>query len=298
MTIRDLTARLAFPVFLVVTVASALSLLTAGWDPPTVVGLCVSIAYAGIAVLERLVPYRKAWLHSSGDLPTDIAWFFTNSALNRLVEPLFLAAAVAAAAWIASNWGWQLWPTHWPLLLQLVPALIFVEFFEYGFHRLMHENAFMWRFHATHHSSPRLYWLNAVRFHPVDYTLVGIGKLMPLAVVGASAELFALVNVFSAIHGAFQHANIPARLGPLNYVFSMAELHRWHHSRLVSEANHNYGGNLAIWDLIFGTRYLPSDREPPEDIGLEDLPQFPNDFVGQVLSPWRWPKAGRSQEGS
>jgi sterol desaturase/sphingolipid hydroxylase (fatty acid hydroxylase superfamily) len=289
MNIRDLTARLAFPVTAILTLAAANTMLAAGWAPPTVVGVCVPVAYAGIALLERLVPYRESWLHSKGDLKTDIAWLFTNSALNRIVEPLFLAVGVAVAAWISANWGWQIWPRDLPLLVQLVPALIFVEFFEYSFHRLMHENATMWRFHATHHSAPRLYWLNAVRFHPVDYTLVGIGKLVPLAMVGASAELFAMVNVFSAVHGAFQHANVPAKMGPLNYVFSMAELHRWHHSPLIAEANHNYGGNLILWDLVFGTRYLPEDREPPEEIGLEDPPEFPDDFVGQVLSPIRWP---------
>ena len=26
----------------------------------------------------------------------------------------------------------------------------------------------MWRVHAAHHSAPRLYWLNATRFHPFD----------------------------------------------------------------------------------------------------------------------------------
>ena len=33
---------------------------------------------------------------------------------------------------------------------------------------MMHEVPWLWRFHATHHSAPRLYWLNAGRFHPLD----------------------------------------------------------------------------------------------------------------------------------
>jgi sterol desaturase/sphingolipid hydroxylase (fatty acid hydroxylase superfamily) len=154
----------------------------------------------------------------------------------------------------------------------------------------MHEVPGMWRFHATHHSAPRLYWLNAARFHPIDLFLVGTLKLAPLVVLGAGAPILALVNVFSAVHGAFQHSNLPIRLGPLNWVFSMTELHRWHHSKAVEEANSNYGGNLIVWDILFGTRFLPSDREPPEEIGIEALPGFPMGFWANLAAPFRWRK--------
>ena len=68
----------------------------------------------------------------------------------------------------------------------------------------------------------------------------------------------------------------------------MAELHRWHHSRTVRESNANYGQNLIVWDVVFGTRFLPKDREPPEDIGIANLPAFPMTWVAQQLSPFRW----------
>jgi sterol desaturase/sphingolipid hydroxylase (fatty acid hydroxylase superfamily) len=68
----------------------------------------------------------------------------------------------------------------------------------------------------------------------------------------------------------------------------MAELHRWHHSRLLRESNTNYGQNLIVWDIVFGTRFLPADREPPEDIGIADMPNFPMDYFGQLLSPITW----------
>ena len=101
---------------------------------------------------------------------------------------------------------------------------------------------------------------------------------------------FLAFSLFTGVHGLFQHANVDVRLGGLNWVFSMAELHRWHHSRTVAEANHNYGNNLIVWDLVFGTYFLPRDRTPPEDIGLADLPDFPTTFFGQLLAPLRWKK--------
>ena len=174
------------------------------------------------------------------------------------------------------------------LFRSLALALFVAEFVEYWFHRMMHELPWLWRIHATHHSAPRLYWLNAARFHPIDLFLVGAVKMVPIALMGATLPVFALVNLFSAIHGAYQHANVPVRLGPLNWIFSMTELHRWHHSMRIEEANHNYGGNLILWDVIFGTRYLPGDREPPETIGIEALPRFPMGFWANLASPFRW----------
>ena len=235
-----------------------------------------------------MIPYRREWLRSHGDVALDSAWFLTNGVAYRLFEPPALAAAATRRRLAL------VYRRHRPLAechaarhLSSSLALVVAEWFEYWAHRLMHETDLLWRFHSIHHSAPRLYWLNAVRFHPIDYLLLGVCKLVPLAVLGAPAAVMALVNVFSAIHGSYKHSNIPVRLGPFNWIFSMAELHRWHHSRDVREANRNYGGNLAIWDVVFGTRFLPSDRSPPVDVGLADRPSFPTRYLAQLAAPFR-----------
>ena len=118
---------------------------------------------------------------------------------------------------------------------------------------------------------------------------------MTLFALGCPSEVVALFATLSAVHGYFQHANLKIRIGWLNYVFSMAELHRWHHSKTVEEANHNYGQNVILWDLVFGTFYWPADREPPEEIGIPDLPAFPMTYFRQLASPFTW---GRIREAS
>jgi sterol desaturase/sphingolipid hydroxylase (fatty acid hydroxylase superfamily) len=282
---------------LIASIGGALLLMSRGVSPAAAAGICIAASYVPIALLERWFPYDREWSHSKGDLGLDVAWFATNSVLNRLLEPPVLAATIVVGAWLSARADTGLWPSSWPLLAQLALSLVVAEWVEYWAHRLMHETEFLWRFHALHHSAPRLYWLNAVRFHPLDTLALGIGKLLPLALLGAPASVIALVNVFSAVHGSVKHANIPARIGPLNWVFSMAELHRWHHSRVVEEANHNYGGNLILWDVVFGTRYLPADRKPPSNVGLaeaSDYPRYPMDFLGQLLAPIRWQKRGQA----
>jgi sterol desaturase/sphingolipid hydroxylase (fatty acid hydroxylase superfamily) len=287
----------AFPLLLVATHLCTLALIRSGVDPALSIGPPLAVAYLFLAVSERLLPWHRRWLHSQGDLRTDIGLFLANSVIGATGAPLLLIGATALGVWLGEAVGGGPWPASGPILAQLALALIIAEAVEYGFHRAMHEVPWLWRFHATHHSAPRLYWLNAARFHPIDLFFVGVLKMVPLAALGAGAPVLALVNLFSGVHGAFQHANVPVRVGPLNWIFSMTELHRWHHSRAMEEANHNYGGNLILWDVIFGTRFLPSDREPSEQIGIEALPHFPTGFWGNLAAPFRWRKVLEESRG-
>ncbi|MFP6664183.1 MAG: sterol desaturase family protein [Deltaproteobacteria bacterium] len=283
-----LVAVTAFPLVMLGTLFAGFTLMQGGMAAPEAVSLCLLGAYPTIAVLERFFPHHRSWLRSQGDLRVDIGWAATNGIVNRLGEPLVLAGVVYLASLVATDSGGGLWPHAWPFVFQFGLALVVAEFVEYWAHRSMHEVDGLWRFHAVHHSAPRLYFLNAVRFHPIDLFVIGTGKLMPLAFLGAPPELLGLVTVFAAVHGAFQHSNLKLKLGPLNWVFSMAEMHRWHHSPVLAEANRNYGGNLIFWDIVFGTRWLPDDREPPEAIGMEALPKFPQGFWWQLASPFAW----------
>jgi sterol desaturase/sphingolipid hydroxylase (fatty acid hydroxylase superfamily) len=135
-----------------------------------------------------------------------------------------------------------------------------------------------------------------VRFHPVDLALSNFSPLVPLIILGADERVIALFGLFSAVNGLFQHANLVFYLGPFNWLFSQAELHRWHHSKRLEESNRNFGQNLIVWDVVFGTRHLPPDREAPREIGLADLPAFPMDYWGQLLSPFRWNKIRAARE--
>jgi len=292
-----IVARLGFPVLVTVGLALTVRAIEAGVPPASAVIVPIGVGYLVIAALERLVPWERTWNRSHGDLGEDVGLFVVNTAVIAVLQPLVLALAVGVAGHLAARYGVGLWPAGWPLVWQLLPALVIGELFEYSFHRAMHEIPVLWRFHATHHSARRLYWLNSVRFHPIDLFFVATIRLAALVVLGAGQEVLALVTVFSAIHGAYQHANVPVRLGPLNWVFSMTELHRWHHSPDAREANHNYGGNLIVWDVVFGTRFLPEDREPPRAIGIGDMPAFPQGLLWQLAVPFCWARV-RARAGA
>ena len=277
---------------------AAIWAIEAGYGPLRVYIVVQGLAVVTVALLARVVPYSRAWLSYQGDVPADAGHSVVSAVLvPELLKPFIHAAGIATAAWMAAQLGTGLWPEPWPLVAQLALALVVGEFGQYWVHRLEHERPWLWRFHATHHSAPRLYWLNAGRFHPVDYLFLYIAWYWVRVAAGAGIEVIALFSWFTAIHGIFQHCNLPVRLGPLNWVFSMAELHRWHHSRTIEESNANYGATMIVWDIVFGTRFLPHDRRPPEQIGIADLPNFPGGYFAQLLSPLRWSRVVSESRG-
>ncbi len=178
----------------------------------------------------------------------------------------------------------SVWPHAWPVYAQTLLMMFAAEFMRYWLHRLAHAWIPFWQFHAVHHSPHKLYWINVGRFHPIEKALQFLFDALPFIVLGVSEEVLALYFVFYAINGFFQHCNIELRLGFFNYLISGPELHRWHHSKFVKESNNNYGNNLIIWDLIFGTWFLPKDRLVGE-LGLINR-KYPINFTSQLKTPF------------
>lgn len=281
-------SRLVFPGILGGTLLLALALVPVLGAAATL-SVTTGVGLVAVAVAERLWPYHRSWNEAQGDLRTDLLHALVSGVgTTRLVKPVTAVVGVVVAGMLSRTFGAALWPTAWPYLAQLALALVVVELPQYWVHRWQHEHDALWRFHATHHSAPRLYFLNAARFHPLDLGLLYFVGYLPLIALGCPEETIMLFALFDAVFGMLQHCNVDVRLGWMNRVFSMAEPHRWHHSRTVREANTNYGSNLILWDLVFGTFFLPSDREPPQAIGIADMPAFPTTYLAQLATPFRW----------
>jgi sterol desaturase/sphingolipid hydroxylase (fatty acid hydroxylase superfamily) len=285
---HPIAAWATFPAILGGAIALAIALMPA-WGPPMALLLTQPFVVLAIVVCERRFPFRRQWNRSHGDLGTDV-WHAVVSGIGttQVVRPLIQAGGVVVAGALSRAVGLPLWPVDSPLLAQLALALVVAELPQYWLHRWQHEREWLWRFHSVHHSAPRLYWLNAARFHPADLGLLYAVGYLPLVVLGCPEAVIMLFTLFDAVFGMLQHSNIDVRLGSLNRIFSMAEPHRWHHSRVLREANTNYGSNLIIWDLVFGTFSLPRDRRAPAEIGIAGMPAFPTGYLEQLATPFRW----------
>jgi sterol desaturase/sphingolipid hydroxylase (fatty acid hydroxylase superfamily) len=246
--------------------------------------LAVAVVAGIVVALEALIPYRRSWapdwtairndalfLGAIGMLlPFGLSWFVVSVA-----SPYLGSGSTALAA---------LWPHQLGQWTQLALMLVSAELLRYWLHVAAHNIPVLWRLHAIHHSPDKLYWLNVGRFHPLEKALQFLLDALGFIILGVPEDVLALYFVFYATNGFFQHSNIDARYGVLNYLVSSAELHRWHHSRRVEESNNNYGNNLIVWDLVFRTWFLPPDRHVGR-LGLTN-PNYPAGFFRQMSAPF------------
>lgn len=275
--------------------AAALASVDAGLHESAVVPGVTVLAALVVLVAQRLRPFAADWRNYRRDLRVDLLHaIFSTGGANTLVELAAIGLLVSVSGRVSAAIGGQLWPSDLPLAAQTALALVIAELGAYWVHRLAHRFPLLWRIHALHHSSERLYAVNSARNHPLNVALVLLATLGPLVVLGASPRVLLLVSVFTSVHGVIQHSNLDLHLGPLDWVFASPALHRRHHHVEVERSNSNFGSNLILWDLVFGTRVLPTG-EVNDRVGLPDM-AFTGNFVTHLLSPFRLDRLARPVE--
>lgn len=242
-------------------------------------------AVMALFLLERYIPYEVEWLEGDGETATSIGHTLLTKGLVQL-------AAVAGAIFpmVTANvlqplaaMRFDMWPSDLPMVVQVALAVTIAEFGLYWAHRIAHETVFFWRFHALHHSVVRLWVVNTGRFHVADSLFKIALSQIPLYFMGAPLQVFWWLGAVTAFIGILTHCNVDMKTGLLDYVFSTPRLHRWHHSKQLPEGNTNYGENLVIFDVIFGSYHNP-DRPSSTDIGIKG--EIAKGFVPQLLQPF------------
>jgi sterol desaturase/sphingolipid hydroxylase (fatty acid hydroxylase superfamily) len=245
----------------------------------------VLFAAAAVAMLEVAFPHRISWRPPTDEVKTDLVFMTAiQLALPPLVGFLFVYLLIEPARALDLPIA-ALWPHGWPIWVQAILMVLVVDLLRYWLHRAAHENDMLWRLHSVHHSVEQLYWLNTARFHPIEKTLQMCLDSLPFLLMGVHEQVLALYYIAYASNGFFQHCNVELRYGVLNYIVGSAETHRWHHSRLPRESNANYGNTVIVWDLLFGTWFLPRERETQE-LGLQQR-DYPKTFLGLMRAPFR-----------
>ncbi|MCW5606009.1 MAG: sterol desaturase family protein, partial [Burkholderiales bacterium] len=278
-----------YPLLVAAAIAGFGGLLAAGVSPAGAAYAPIVLAGLLILLLEWRFPERLDWRPRWRDVKADAAFM----AVVQIAVPQALVAAslIAIAGWRhdASAGGW--WPHHWPLLVQVVAMVLAVDFMRYWLHRACHTFLPLWRLHEVHHSPDILYTLNVGRFHPFEKALHFSLDTIPFLLLGVAPEVIAGYFLLYAVNGFFQHSNVRLRYGFLNYLVGSAETHRWHHARDPETAYCNFGNTTIVWDLLFGTWYLPGDG-PVREIGIMDR-GYPQGFLDQMLAPFRSRREGR-----
>ena len=183
----------------------------------------------------------------------------------------------ARADWLSDAIGGS------PVALQVLLIVLVADFTQYWVHRTFHASAFLWPFHAIHHSAEEMDWLAGSRLHLVDVILTRGLTYVPIFVLGFSnAALMAYVFLVAA-QATFIHANVRWPLRPVRRLIATPAFHHWHHSAEREAVDRNFAVHTPLWDILFGTYYLP-DRWPSA-YGLGSQRDVPNGWFKQLLYP-------------
>jgi sterol desaturase/sphingolipid hydroxylase (fatty acid hydroxylase superfamily) len=157
------------------------------------------------------------------------------------------------------NWTW--------LFLEVSLYGIVLDFWFYWYHRIMHDNDSLWKYHRTHHLTKHpnpLLTLYADGHQEIfDIAVIPLLTWASLKVVGMPMDFYAWwicsqYVVFSELagHSGLRiHAVAPS---PVSWLLEMFECelviedHDIHH-RTGWRKSHNYGKQTRLWDKVFGT---------------------------------------------
>ncbi len=277
----------------VVRLTWGLLLLTAVfWAIERLFGLPRDLGEPGDPAARRTLGVRR-------DTWTDLIYWFVTPVVTRTIT---FGGVVLAVVVLAIASGVKIQPDtgvdalvagsrvgDQPRWLQAIEVLVLLDFMAYWIHRGFHRG-WLWRFHAVHHAPRNLTWLSSVRLHPVNDLVPRVVQVVVLLVLGFDPAVLAGAVPVLAFYSLLLHARVPWRFGPLRFVIASPAFHRWHHTSQAEGRDKNFAGFLPIWDLVFGTYYLPTDRQPRR-FGV-DGEAVPEGFWAQLVWPFRRSRAG------
>jgi creatinine amidohydrolase/Fe(II)-dependent formamide hydrolase-like protein/sterol desaturase/sphingolipid hydroxylase (fatty acid hydroxylase superfamily) len=155
-------------------------------------------------------------------------------------------------------------------------AALIADFALFFSHYLQHKIPWLWEFHKVHHSAEVMTPITVYRMHPVDNLLAfAMSGLMSGAALGCihffMGEQVVLYNVggasvvlilFYLAGYNLRHSHVWWSWGPvLSRIFISPAQHQIHHSDAPRHFDKNMGFTFAIWDGLFGTLYVPKEKE-------------------------------------
>ena len=242
-------------------------------------------------VLERVFPWRKGQKLLRPQFLQDVFYLFFNGHYFGLLFAM-------VASWVVHrvNAAFHIWDlpepgelhllATTPLWVQFIVFLVFRDFLEWGVHNLLHRVSWLWKFHKLHHSIEVMDWIGNFRFHWMETVIYRTLTWLPLVVLGVDTRVLLPIAVISTLIGHLNHSNLAWDYGPLRYLINSPRMHIWHHDDVMHyKGGQNFGIVLSVFDWVFGTAYMPRDKDQPEQLGFHDLPAFPKGLMGRLFFP-------------
>lgn len=160
-----------------------------------------------------------------------------------------------------------------PLGVEIVAVFLFLDFWRYWEHRLLHEVPLLWRLHLVHHSDTEVDVTTGQRHHPLESVLTTVLMLILLFSLGFSPVALGIYLLLGTVAALYTHTSLalPESVDrQLRYWLVTPSVHGVHHSDHQPQTDSNYGSVLSVWDRLFGT-YTDPALVRVERVGLDQF---------------------------
>ncbi len=178
-------------------------------------------------------------------------------------------------------------------LLAMMALMFITDFVYYWWHRFQHTNRWLWAQHTLHHSERSLNVVASLRHHWLEDPLRLFIQTVPLGFAFFFAPpSVAWVGMLIGLWPFFIHMNLRLSMGPLTPILCGPQYHRVHHSILPEHHDKNFAAFFPVWDILFGTAYLPKKNDyPPTGIDGVEI----DNVSKALLSPFvDWTRMSRN----
>jgi len=232
-------------------------------------------------------------------------------AVVTLLQTPFLAPAARWAA--AHHFGiLNFVPLSRPV--EIVAAVVLLDYTLWVWHLVNHIVPFFWRFHLVHHVDRDMDASTAFRFHFGEQGLSVAYRLLQIVLLGVDPVALWIWQGLIAVSIVFHHSNTRLSVGlerALVKVIVTPRMHGIHHSNYRNEANGNWASLFSAWDYLHGTVLLsvPQDSVEigvpaygrPEDVTLGKMLAIPfrpqrDDWTGETGPRFERPEPANKRE--
>lgn len=220
---------------------------------------------------EAVFPRKKRVMGRGHRWTSNLLLIVIDGLFVRLLFPIVAVGIAVLAA--EKNWGvFNL--IDLPIWLEVTLSIIILDMLIYWQHVASHHIPILWALHKVHHADRDIDVTTGSRFHPLEIGFSMGYKMLLVALLGAPVLAVIIFELILNGCAMFNHSNVKLPLAfdrILRRFIVTPDMHRVHHSTIVSETNSNYGFSLSLWDRIFGSYTAqPSQGHDGMVIGLEE----------------------------
>lgn len=207
-----------------------------------------------LGCLEAWRPARFQWRQLAPEKMRNIAIAVVIYIATGVVASLYDLHLTPLLELLRAMVGLNVWPQHWPLVVQVFLLFVLVELIWYWLHRFEHRFSAIWRLsgHGAHHSFKHLGAINFATNHPLELAWIAFPSALVGVLLGAGPAIGGAV-VLATVQASIVHSNLTLNSRVIGWFFTTNEYHIRHHSQVLVESNTNYGCSTIFWDRIFGT---------------------------------------------